>query len=437
MIGFEAEFDVPTFQKLSAGGMESGYEDIYSFLFGGYTDTSVATGANEFFKIKPDVADYATTGNELFLALSAFLKLNAFKKSVLITKLEYETPPVTETSPASDKTFSQQANLIMEHASQFARQAKDQIVEVPKPAVNMWAGVPVKEITEVINHGRQLLQKQAQDRAEMTATALEKMRAQVREEFAIQATAGIFPSVVPRLFEEPEKPLDQSSTKNGEAWKIAYPLIVSAIEQVLDQPAIKNHKSLQVLENNQVYREAFKGHLYLLFSYLVGDALSVSSLFENMSVKNAVPYHAKINLGYVYKAMPKGFQEPLPLALAQMIADVLTTQECTKPDFWLKQNLGLSGPRKDKERLVFNTHQDFVTLALTSQPVRTLLNQTGGPTPKEHVNPDGDPVSKDGEQGVQLEFRRLGMNEVPPDKLATKFLEVVNRVRKLNQPQLA
>jgi hypothetical protein len=134
--------------------------------------------------------------------------------------------------------------------------------------------------------------------------------------------------------------------------------------------------------------------------------------------------------------MPEGFREPLPVKLAQSIADVLTTQECTKLEFWLKQNLGLTGPRGDKERLVFNTPRDFVSLALVGKPVMTLLNQTPGPASKEHTEPDKLPAGKDGEQGVQLEFRRLGLEDVTLEGLETAFLSVVNEVRKLNGPRI-
>jgi hypothetical protein len=346
MIGFEAELDVPTFQKLSLDGMEPGSENIYSFLFGGYKDTSVTAGAVPYLKIKPDVSDYATVGEALTQGLSAFLKLEPFmkkhEKGVLITKLEYETTALPEADADSDQFYSKQAKLITEHARQLISRAKLEVFAVLKPAANMWAGVPVSEIEFWIERGRQRPEQEAQKRAEMTVHALGKMLDKVRDRFAIQATAGVFPSVIPTLFEQGEKPLDQPSAEGGEAWKIAYPLIVSAIQQVLNEPTIMNHQSLQVLANNEVYREAFKGHLYLLCSYLVGDALSVSSMFEKKSAKNAVPYHAKINLGYAHKAMPEGFREPLPVKLAQSIADVLTTQECTKLEFWLKQNLGLT-----------------------------------------------------------------------------------------------
>ena len=48
------------------------------------------------------------------------------------------------------------------------------------------------------------------------------------------------------------------------------------------------------------------------------------------------------------------------------------------------------------------------------------------------TSPDSAPLSKHGERGVQLEFRRLGAEGVSLDELQTAFMNVVSEVRKLN-----
>ena len=126
-------------------------------------------------------------------------------------------------------------------------------------------------------------------------------------EFAIQATAGIFPSVIPRLFENDQKTLDRPfEPQLKKAWQTAYPLICKSVAEVMNDETFSKHEWVQANLKDDVRRQAFKGHLYLLCSYLVGDTLSQTELFKNMSVKNAVPYHAKLNLGYFYKALPGG-----------------------------------------------------------------------------------------------------------------------------------
>ena len=232
----------------------------------------------------------------------------------------------------------------------------------------------------------------------------------------------------------------------------------------------------------EVRRQAFKGHLYLLCSYLVGDALSRTALFEKMSVKNAVPHHSKINLGNFYKAMPgEGGPKP-PNDLAEWIAEKLTGERpktVQKPstaeesddeeratgepdageaakrkitdfmttEFWLdklevKKNTS-------KERLVHNAPDDFVFKAITRQRVATFINPLGrdsGQTFKtkqgetgvvdEHRDPDAEPRSRDGERGVQLEFRRLGAEGVGLEELEAAVMRVVNKVRELNLPRM-
>ena len=497
MIGFEAELQVPTFQLGKwPDDVDSTYffyvnANIYSFLFCGYEDTKTVVSSTErFLKIKPDVADYAELGKPLFDALSDFLQIGAndrFLNEPRMTKLEYETFPINEATANSNETYKAQAASIRDHAAKFALKAQNEIVEVPdtrktegtsaspesgligRDSGGMYAGVPVEDIEGII----------AGDKPKAKASAinehLQKIRAKVKPEFAIQATAGIFPSAIPQLFENQEKPLDQPFTpKLRKAWETAYPLIRKSVEEVMNDETFRNHEWVQANLKENVRREAFKGHLYLLCSYLAGDALSQTDLFKKMSAKNAAPYHAKINLGNFYKAMPgEGGPKP-PIKLAGWIAEKLTGEKPRRAEesdaeepaaeelaskepakrkitnfmttqFWLEKLPAKEYP--SRERLVYDPPSEFVFKAITRERVATFINQLGrdsgetlttNPGEKrvvdEHREPDSAPLSKHGERGVQLEFRRLGAEGISLDGVEAVFMNVINEVRKLNGP---
>jgi hypothetical protein len=469
MIGFEAELQVPTFrlgvwpEDADAIYTFNFGANIYSFLFCGYEDTkTVVSWTERFLKIKPDVADYAELGKLLFQELSNYLQIEEkkrFRKEPQMTKLEYETYPINEAAANSNETYKAQAASIRDHAAKFASEAQNKIVEVPdtrgktgddiattegtsespgtgligQESDGMYAGVPVEDITAAINLGN----PQANEHISKINNLFQKIRAKVRPQFAIQATAGIFPSVIPQLFENPQKPLDQPFTpKLREAWATAYPLISKSVQSIMHDAKFENDEWVKTNLSDELRRDAFKGHLYLLCSYLVGDTLSQTEPFKKMSVKNAVPYLAKLNLGYFYKALPQRGSET-PVELACWIAKALVDQEYVKPEFWSKRGLpprqiqDLSSDRQ--ERLIYGDPVNFVSRAITGKPVRTVINQRGQEKIQgEHDEPDSAPLSKHGERGVQLEFRRLGAEGVSLDELQTAFMNVVSEVRKLN-----
>ena len=205
----------------------------------------------------------------------------------------------------------------------------------------------------------------------------------------------------------------------------------------MNDETFSKHEWVQANLKDDVRRQAFKGHLYLLCSYLVGDTLSQTELFKNMSVKNAVPYHAKLNLGYFYKALPGGGSKAPPVELAKSIAEKLTAQEYVGPEFWSANGLPPCNDQNQssdrQERLIYGSPVNFVSNAITGKPVRTFINQRGQEKIQgEHDEPDSAPLSKHGERGVQLEFRRLGAEGVSLDELQTAFMNVVSEVRKLN-----
>jgi hypothetical protein len=447
MIGFEAELDVPIFQNIDqmasveARG-EPGAKTIYSFLFGGHETTDVAITGNDDFTIKPDVSGFP--GQQLFDALASIdptfadqRPLRAGKPMpVSIRKIEYITSPINEMDPTADDTYKRQAGSIKRHLEDFGPQAAQKIFRLP--GTECYVGIPVEDIQNLIGKAQNSAQ------ASQANQALANVQLKVQQHFALQATAGIFPSIIPELFRT--RKLDQPSPKLRQAWEIAFPMIDTFVQNVFDNAKIKKDAWTKDLIQKDLLR-AFRGHLYLLSSYVVGDALSESTLFENTSGKNAVPYHAKINLGYVYKAMPESFAKPdvdLEEELIEEISSVLTECNRTRTDSWLQEKFGLEKREiKGKERrehLVLDAHIDFVKHALVGEKVQTLINQFLGRSPDEKAHeleePDALPPSRTGEKGVQLEFRRLGMNEVAPDKLAEQFIQIVNTVRDLNKPRM-
>jgi hypothetical protein len=470
MIGFEAELQVPTFRLGSwPDNADATYrfdvgDTIYSFLFCGYENPkTVVSWSERFLKIKPDVADYAEQGKLLFAALSDFLQIEQsvrFGGEPRMTKLEYETYPIDETAADSERTYLAQAAYIKKHAGKFALEAQNQIVQVPYTLANtrdetstteatpespatgliglgtdgMYAGVPVGDIETTITIGTTADASRA-SHVPAINERLRRIRAKVKPEFAIQATAGIFPSVIPQLFENPQKPLDKPFTPQiREAWEAAYPLICKSVQLLMGDAKFENDDWVRANLSGQPRRDAFKGHLYLLCSYLVGDALSQTEPLQKMSVKNAVPYIAKLNLGYFYKALPEGGSKA-PVGLACWIAKALVDQEYVKPEFWSKRGLPPCQDRlsDNQERLIYGDPANFVSNAIIGKPVRTVINQGGQEKIQgEHYDPDSAPLSKHGERGVQLEFRRLGAEGVSLDGLEAAFMNVVKEVRKLN-----
>ena len=114
-------------------------------------------------------------------------------EKVRITKMEYETFASDETAANSNEKYSEAATAIKDHAGQFAPQAKDKILKAPAPAEGMYAGVPVKEIEHWITVGEKHEHPEARAKAKQLRERLVNMQNSVLPEFAIQATAGIFP----------------------------------------------------------------------------------------------------------------------------------------------------------------------------------------------------------------------------------------------------
>jgi hypothetical protein len=444
MIGFEAELDVPIFQDIQEMERVDFHGDqdvkaIYSFLFGGHDTTGTTIVGNGDFTLKPDVSGFP--GQQLFDALAAIdptfstqRPLRAEKPMpVLIRKMEYITPPINEMDATADLTYERQAESIKRHVAQFGPQASQKVYRLPN--TECYVGIPVQEIQQFIAKAQNTAQADAANKA------LANIQRKTQQHFALQATAGIFPSIIPELFRT--RLLDQPSPLLRQAWDIAFPMIESFISQIFEDDVIKKENWTQTLKSKDIHVRAFKGHLCLLSSYVIGDALSQSALFENMSGKNAVPYHAKINLGNVHKAMPGAFNkldETFEEDILAKIADVLTEEGETRTARWLKAKFNLDQVATGRDHLVIDPHEAFVKHALVGLKVQTLINQfLGRPNEKAHEleEPDTLPSSRTGEKGVQLEFRRLGMNEVTPDELAAKFLTVVDTVRQLNKPRIA
>ncbi len=114
-------------------------------------------------------------------------------------------------------------------------------------------------------------------------------------------------------------------------------------------------------------------------------------------------------------------------------------------EFWLAELKVKKNPFK--EHLVYNAPDDFVFKAITRERVATFINQLGRDSGEpltanlgekrvvdEHRDPDAEPRNRDGERGVQLEFRRLGAEGVSLDGVEAVFMNVINEVRKLNGP---
>jgi hypothetical protein len=433
MIGFEAELSVPTFE------IPYGLDDwgaIHSFLFGGYENTDVAAGFIEgSFKIKPDVSDYQPAGQAILRKLSEFYNVGEetgkFSNDVRITKMEYETYPIDEVTADSNTRFLAQADAIKEHSERFVEQAMVGIVEVPYPAGGMYAGVPVGQIQKVIDDNPDC------EAVKALSDALNKMRTKTKFEFVIQATAGILPSVIPALFESDTNPLDRPGAKLTEVWATGYPLLRKFVNETMTSEWFKTDSWVTENLGDDVRKAAFKGHLYLIASYLVGDALTQTKLFDLMSAKNAVPYHAKINLGDFHQATP--YKDAVPQSLAEQIAESLKGKDWVKSRFWV-ENLEIKmKERWDPEHLVYDIPYDFVVNALEGQKVKTFINQVGVPRPgdkkREHDKPDRAANNPGGESGVQLEFRRLGVT-VGPAGLGQAFRDVVDQVRTINFPRL-
>jgi hypothetical protein len=438
MIGFEAELSVPTFEdsRYQVQGQQA--EAILTFLFGGFENTDLVAGANEFFKIKPDVSDYQRAGQKILGPLSGFVEVGSRKsKDVRITKMEYETHPVDEAADDANDKFTGQAAAIKEHSESFFARARAGIVPVPPPAAaGMHAGVPVAQIQTVVNNGLAHDHPRARELAGQLSEATQALLAGVIFEFALQATAGIAPSAIPTLFERETKPLDRPVSQLAEASLLGYPLLREFVDTTMTTTAWIQEE----ITNNET-RAAFKGHLYLIASYLLGEALTQTSIFKSMSAKNAVPYHAKINLGDFYLAAPLLPEVPQPVAAE--IFRKLNSKEWTKSDFWV-ENLKVKYPKIEKwdnpEHLVFGGSYGFVVNALCRGRARTFINQRGlylsDEKKREHAEPDKAPTFSNNERGIQLEFRRLGA-VVGPEGLGQAFLDVVKEVRMINLSYLA
>jgi len=452
LVGFEAEFSVPTYKQPESGLTDENI--LYAFFKGGYDQPFRSVGeVSGLYDIIPDVSGFNTHASALRASLGPFLNhksqqmFNKFKELKLgVTKLEYRTKAIDEIGSGSTQTFEAQFSAIKNHADGVLATVHKGSTIVQQPASGMMTGIPMKQIDDLINASGLPEIQQVQDSRQKVKEKLENYKNEVKDELDIQATVGILPSEIPSLWQEERDKHRQSETVVGggrdSSWtgiqREAANCIISIVQKLMS-----NEELTRYIEQNHisdVRKQALEGLMYTIVSYLVGDALSQTTLFDKMDVKNAVPYLSKLNLSNWNQAMPLGRlskaqapshaeerekqgkeEETGTLGIPQQLVETLAQELGEREEFgssWWKKTMQLTPKDRGRDRLVIDTPHAFAYNALMGIPVKTRLNQVGAAagaagSEKEFKSPDTMPKAvseaSEGQSGVQLEYRRLNL----------------------------
>ena len=434
MIGFEVEVAVPTFGREPtardprfANGPDGKPPalEIEQFLLEGL-DCGTECGSSASVGIKTDRDDLYAKSREITTALHR-IGYAPEPANEGVSNLEYVTVAFDEFSDGCEQLMRIDAAEIRTHlAKVMATQLR--ITAVPAPATGLYTGFPGQAFERWL--------ADAGTRGKEVRRALLAFRESVNDECHLQATAGILPSALPRLF---RSTIQRPPLHWGHA---GLHYAIAMVDIMIGDPGFAHHPYVTAMRSDHLCWDSFVGLLYLVATYLTGNALNQTDAYEGSSYKNAVPLWLKMPLSQVRsQCFPHPLREEImPADLFGFIQERFTKRIAGfSTNYWLERSLGVL-----RDRRAGMTADGFVVRRpIVASPVEFLRAALVGDVDiKEQsvLEPDTPPrairEASGFQLGVPLEFRWLPSLEGPAD-LEPAFISLAHQTRLWNVAGIA
>jgi hypothetical protein len=286
LVGFEVELSIPTIArsaKTPLGPVLGGPPPdplIGTFFAGGQPDKcemgAISTGLGDKIGLSSDHdTTMAEQGQSYFDALSSRYG-SAMKgaKYARLSNLEYGTPALDELAPKSDAAFHQMATAIDTHANKILSADPARAMGNIDGAMLFLTGVPVAQLDTWLSRAGN---DQERDQAR------QKLQDHIRWMMYIQATVGVLPSGLVKLYASQQAGIPEAETTKEALAAIneaaAAVVVLSKELQRLPQLA-----ELGLGRNDQI---VVAGILTMAASHAIGRAMLQTNLVSG-SDKNAV-----------------------------------------------------------------------------------------------------------------------------------------------------
>jgi hypothetical protein len=428
LVGFEAEFSVPS-MPASPGALHvmtgaHAHEGnlptpaIEGFLGGGlpYGANASLGAANADFQLKADHNALQTRHSAIRVKL-VNMGYPMPPLADTMSNLEYVTPAEDELAAHSTALFNQHLNAVANHANTVIG-SQVGLNAIPAPAATARTGLPEQDFRTWLG-----------PRYSEISAEIDAFKEATKNEFYLQATVGVIPSALPDLYKS-----DRSH------WLNPLPSIFQSIanathamvESVVNDNVFSNHAYVIDLKTDAVNYQAFVGLLYTIASYMIGQAVNKTSLFDGSSDKNAVPYLSKMaNLQLIRtQAMPTELRtQPLPTVVLNRINAVFSGSRYCQSRYWIDAFELVARPTRGDvipNNLIYRMFLGYDINAVAS--------------PRNFDNPDPMPnavrQNSNDQQGAQIEYRYI--TERPDTNgLNAALMKIVNQVRMLNTKHLS
>ena len=433
-VGFEAELSVPSIappagvspplsvQPGPEGGVATA--NIEAFLKGGlpYGASAPLGNTTADFQLK---ADHNRLQN-LHTAVRRKLGSMGFAmppRTDTMSNLEYVTVAEDEFAPASTSRFRTIADAVRTHANAMFPAVTSQMSPIAAPGAGAYTGVPEADFRAWLG-----------TRYNEIDPEIQAFKSGTVNEFYLQATVGIKPSAIGDLFKSRTPYLWASS-----AYQEAAADVVSTVKSLTNTDQFKNDVWVSNLKTNYpVDYDAFVGLLHLIFSYVVGQAINRTNLYDGSSEKNAVPFLSKLtDMGAAIQlAVPDRLRaSPVPLNIQNLARNAFLTSPYATVNYW-KQEWDLRDTAGGRDEVIAG---DFVRDVLSGRNVAAVNSGRTFDAPDPlPVGPAGADLvaGVTGERGIQLEYRYI--RERPnANGLYAEMMKVVREARELNSKRMS
>ncbi len=437
LVGFEVEYQVPTFGHLVEAVKLQGGENppdvtLKHFLFGGYAygtelGGSAKPGENSF-RLTTDHKE-AVSREPIRAKLAEMGKLDPanVEDRDASSNLEYVTSPVDELAEGSDKVFSDLINKVVAHAtSTFSVASNFTMGKIPAPATDAETGVPEDKFRDWLS---------AKDYKQLEPTLDALSWDNILNSCYIQATIGVIPGAISTLMEK------AADTEGLHLTGGKFTQIYAAVETAYNAVAVnvRKHDYIKNLKKNKSIQTigAIDGMIRLLVMYLIGEALSQTSAFPGGSIKNAVPFLVKVDPAQIAHSGP----ELMTLfdAVPDDFVTTLAVQISGRPEITVQywRDLGYDArAREEKDKVTVGSVENLTKMFLQGKKPGGTGAQTGSKLDNLDTVKTSDSIfpHNEGQKGIPLEYRYV---KARPNAagLKTELLKIVKEARDVNLSQ--
>jgi hypothetical protein len=433
LIGFEVEYQVPTFGPTTTEvdfkeGKGTPIVALRRFLFGGFKygtelGGSAKLGDNSFRQTTDH--NTAVSRGPIREMLDSMKKFDpaGVEDEDASSNLEYVTSPVDELAKGSDKVIGKIIDRVSTLATiTFSRATGDKVEDIPATAVKASTGTPVAAF-------RDWLSDDDFDKLEPT---LQSFKNNILDSCYIQATIGVLPRAVSTLMqraqdEEGVHHTGVKATRFYTAVRTVTDKVYSAVSKDEYIEKLKKEKQSQTIRS-------IAGIIELLVMYLVGEAFSQTNAFPGGTIKNAVPFLVKIDPAKIRDSAPEYLKQAgaIPDDFVTTLANQIRNQKEITVEYWRGLGYGKRDRGKDKW-VTKGTVENLIKMFLRGETPEGTDVRTGSRLGKLDTVKIPDAVSLDdqSQKGIPLEYRYVKAKPTAAG-LKAELLKIVKEARALN-----